>query len=141
MRSVNHKLYKVKMLPSIAIGNIVYGIVCVAAALICPIFVLNGVIEGDSFRIIANIVRWIGVFAGVMSAACLVEDRRLITVILCTVTNVLISLMCAIPFFAIDGSSIVWGLLAAALGMLCAFFLIFKQKKPIKHHRNLSRSR
>lgn len=130
-----------KMLPAIVIGSVVSIVVCIAAALIGPVLVLEGTVEGVSLRIIASIVRFLAVMVGILVATHVVEDKKLITAIACAALHILVMILSAITFFVIDETALALGFLSAVLGMLCAFIAVIKRNKQLKHRHKTRRSR
>lgn len=141
MISMKSRSKKTKVLPSLIIGNTTALAFCLCAALLCPILVLNGTLEGVYFKISVGVVHGIAAFAGIAISCLIVEEKKWITAMLCWVALMAFLVMCAILFFVIDGGSVIWGLLSSAVGVLCALLIVLKKKRTRKSVRKSSRSR
>ena len=141
MISMRSRSKKAKVLPSVLIGNAIALTFCLCASLLCPIFVLNGTLEGVYFKISVGVVHGIAAFTGVAISCLIVEEKKWITAMLCWVALMAFLVICAMLFFVADGGSIIWGLLSSAVGMICALLILLKKKRPRKSIRKSSRSR
>ena len=123
------------------IDNAVAIIISLCVALLCPMFVLNGTLEGISIKMTANVVQGIGVFAGVLTAGLIVEGKKWITAVYCSGVFMAFLIACAMLFFAADGALIIWGVLSCVVGMICALFIVLRKTKLRKNKSNNRYSR
>lgn len=135
MKSVKNRSHKIKMLYSVAIGDAISIVVCFFAAMACPVFVINGTIEGISVMMLANTTLCIAVFVGVLIAGLVTKEKKLLTVLLCAGSFLVFLLSCALLFFEINGTAIIGGLLSSVFGTACALLIVFRQKKRLKNKR------
>ena len=141
MGLIKNRSKKDGTLLSVAIGNAVSVAICLGAALICPIVVLNGALESNKIRIAANIMQLISGFFGALLAGHLASSKKFTTELLCTGTFIILMIAPGILLFAADETTMISGLLCSMLGSTGALFILYRKGVSTKKRRKKRGSR
>lgn len=129
------------ILPSVLYGSASGIMVSCAAALVCPIFILNGYIPHSFIPVMTLIIQFLGAVTGAMVAGSISKENKIYAVLICAATMFVAAVSCGMLFFTGDLSKIVSGLICYIAGGFCSILIINTQNKGRRKKRTKRRSR